>query len=397
MTWAFAALGLAPDADERAIKRAYATRLKTSRPDEDPEGFQRLNEAYQAALAQCRGMSPRDAVPAPIAPVAPIPSDATDEAAPPRLRVTPLPAAASEPVPEPPPASPPAAAYRPFFGRRKVAWDDPEMWIDLSLRTAFHASATDLRQWLLDQPVWWSLAEKPRFRPRLLAVFEARVPPMPRANFDALAEFFGFDRVEAGLDHVGLMALREAMDDAWIEIRDERFRDGIRPSDPPPWSEGAAEHRLARRRRAEQRAEQDKDAAESAERARRGRWIAQVAEHDYPHLLTGHEIGWRDLGRLLRPGYPGRLRDVLSELGCDTGDALPDTVSAPQVRFWLAAGDAGAWSWPRAGFLAARTLVALAIFATLSGPVAGLVDLHPGIGARLAVGLCAAFVYARLG
>jgi hypothetical protein len=383
VTWAFAALGLAPDADERAIKRAYATRLKTSRPDEDPEGFQRLNEAYQAALAQCRGMATRDAVP--IAPIATDISDAIDEAAPPRLRVTPA------------PASPPAAAYRPFFGRRKMAWDDPEMWIDLSLRTAFHASATDLRQWLLDQPVWWSLAEKSRFRPRLLAVFEARVPPMPRANFDALAEFFGFDRVEAGLDHAGLMALREAMDDAWIEIRDERFRDGIRPSDPPPWSEGAAEHRLARRRRAEQRAEQEKDAAECAERARRGRWIAQVAERDYPHLLAGHAIGWRDLGRLLRPGYPGRLRDVLTELGCDTGDALPDTVSAPQVRFWLAAGDAGAWSWPRAGFLAARTLVALAIFGVLIGLVAGLVDLHPGIGARLALGLCAAFVYARLG
>ena len=53
MPTAFHLLGLAPDADERAIKRAYAARLKTSRPDEDPEGFQRLNQAYQAALAYC--------------------------------------------------------------------------------------------------------------------------------------------------------------------------------------------------------------------------------------------------------------------------------------------------------------------------------------------------------
>ena len=50
-------LGLDADADARAIKRAYAAALKTVRPDEDPEGFQRLNEAYRAALqwAQSRG------------------------------------------------------------------------------------------------------------------------------------------------------------------------------------------------------------------------------------------------------------------------------------------------------------------------------------------------------
>ncbi|MGN6151067.1 MAG: J domain-containing protein, partial [Lysobacteraceae bacterium] len=60
MPTAFHLLGLAPDADERAIKRAYAARLKTVRPDEDPEGFQRLNEAYQAALAWRQRHPPGD-------------------------------------------------------------------------------------------------------------------------------------------------------------------------------------------------------------------------------------------------------------------------------------------------------------------------------------------------
>ena len=50
MTLPLTLLGLDADADERAIKRAYAAKLKTVRPDEDPEGFQRLNEAYRAAL-----------------------------------------------------------------------------------------------------------------------------------------------------------------------------------------------------------------------------------------------------------------------------------------------------------------------------------------------------------
>nr|WP_288467154.1 J domain-containing protein [uncultured Pseudomonas sp.] len=44
-------LGLDADADTRSIKRRYAQLLKQHRPDEDPEVFQRLREAYEQALA----------------------------------------------------------------------------------------------------------------------------------------------------------------------------------------------------------------------------------------------------------------------------------------------------------------------------------------------------------
>ncbi|UVL86452.1 J domain-containing protein [Pseudomonas sp. B21-028] len=43
-------LGLPEDADKRSVKRQYASLLKRHRPDEDPEGFQRLREAYEQAL-----------------------------------------------------------------------------------------------------------------------------------------------------------------------------------------------------------------------------------------------------------------------------------------------------------------------------------------------------------
>lgn len=43
-------LGLPASADIRTLKRHYARLLKQTRPDEDPEGFQRLRDAYEVAL-----------------------------------------------------------------------------------------------------------------------------------------------------------------------------------------------------------------------------------------------------------------------------------------------------------------------------------------------------------
>lgn len=68
-------LSLTPDADERSIKRAYARLLKTHRPDENPDEFQRLREAYEASLAEARwrAQADEDVVDAPIVVSAPAP------------------------------------------------------------------------------------------------------------------------------------------------------------------------------------------------------------------------------------------------------------------------------------------------------------------------------------
>lgn len=68
-------LDLTPDADERSIKRAYARLLKSHRPDENPDEFQRLREAYETALAEARWRAQVDeeVVDAPLAVSAPTP------------------------------------------------------------------------------------------------------------------------------------------------------------------------------------------------------------------------------------------------------------------------------------------------------------------------------------
>ena len=44
-------LGIAPTAEVREIRRAYAQRLRHTHPEDDPEGFQRLRAAYESAMA----------------------------------------------------------------------------------------------------------------------------------------------------------------------------------------------------------------------------------------------------------------------------------------------------------------------------------------------------------
>lgn len=60
MSWPWSQLGLPGPSGLPEIRRAYAEKLKTTHPEDDPEGFQRLHSAYQLASRMARQRKRRE-------------------------------------------------------------------------------------------------------------------------------------------------------------------------------------------------------------------------------------------------------------------------------------------------------------------------------------------------
>ncbi|QBG98268.1 J domain-containing protein [Xanthomonas oryzae] len=191
MTWATDVLGLPADADARAIKRAYAARLKTARPDDDPVAFQQLHETYQAALAHaaCTQRADENAAPdnGPL-PSAPTPKALSDS---------------NHPMAR---ARPSLAAYieDPTLAAEIERWQDAAHVQDCAARIL--AAAQDIpgdsfSAWLSALPEWWSLELRPEIGQALAALLEHQRLPITDAAFDLLITSFG-DDPEAEASHM---------------------------------------------------------------------------------------------------------------------------------------------------------------------------------------------------
>ncbi|WP_349656372.1 hypothetical protein [Xanthomonas sp. 10-10] len=228
MKWALEALGLEVDADARAIKRAYATRLKVTRPDDDPVGFQQLHETYQAALAWSRYRAERAMV-----------DQANDQheedtsetvvhndrsAAPRQIALSPIPDAqyATAQWPE---SAQPDAAPRPAPAI-SVDWvvppQPPLPDVDVEqvqrriLRQAATVDPQELRQWLTAQPELWSLEFKPQIGRTLQRSLLADDHVLIADNYDVLADFFDWEHALDAPDLYLVEQARTRMHRRWL-------------------------------------------------------------------------------------------------------------------------------------------------------------------------------------
>ncbi|HEU4669452.1 MAG TPA: J domain-containing protein [Dyella sp.] len=194
--WPYSELGIEPTDDERAIKRAYAVKLKQNRPDQNPEGFQRLHEAYQAALQRCHAGTP------------------TAAAMPPPAVSRPLPPPVATAAPAPVPARPTTVAAPVSF--------DADAFLHEAVARADANEPGPLRQWLESHEALWSLSLKTRVGQRWLAVLHHAAPPMPDGCFDEMLAFFRLDHAGAVQDPLLLAQRRQRMHMAWYLAPERR-------------------------------------------------------------------------------------------------------------------------------------------------------------------------------
>ncbi len=337
--WSFAHLGIPGDADARAVKRAYATKLKTTRPEDDPEGFQRLHEAYQAALDWLRSRETCTDIDADLdafaedAPSGAVTLTLSEETLFEHLGAQSdapfgMPAFAAEDALD-------AAADR--YGDRSAiassnavpseasAQFDPDALIDDCIASAMRSHDGDLLAWLNAQPALWSLAHKTQIAPWLLQRLHEQRPPIPTRQFDTLAEFFGLLDLHSGYDAYTIHRLRHRLQLTW-EIQ--------------TWQIRALAERTAQ------------DGGSMAANLRQaGRVLRQLSRPlQWPQAL------WAGL----MPGYPSAVRIFLRRLDFGNLDDLPGPIRKDQIAFWDAAGDRSRFSTPRWAVSVAR-LVAYAL------------------------------------
>jgi len=353
-------LGLPPGADERAVKRAYARKLKSTRPDTDPQGFQILHEAYQRALTWSREHAAETATVA----------DAADDVVPTITLSAPVEAALASPVAalrnvadgtpahretepvreahvqpvivadEPSsvveiPATPPAVVRdeRSADERNvapepdKVTADGPmpaapagqsrgvfdfRRFFDGLAAVAARGDPDAVEAYLHAEPALWSLGMKTRVGHAVLEqLFESR-PKMPDEAFDAILRFFDFDHVLAGQNPLVLDHLRRQLRCAWY-------------LDPANDAALISRFRLLA------------DAAKNRSALRRA-----------AHLLA-RPFGWRETlyALLLHPACSGQTASLLRQLGVLRPEDIETPLDPRQIKFWLESADRQRMTLPR--------------------------------------------------
>ncbi|WP_158883653.1 J domain-containing protein [Rhodanobacter sp. L36] len=310
----FAILGLPADADERSIKQAYAQRLRTTRPDDDPEGFQHLNQAYQAALEHCRRRAVQEKSPEiKQGVVRHLGSTEIRETAPANLK-------------------PPSA----LASTRAILVDE---FCDQAIAVASAGDTAAMERWLESHPALWSLQFKTFAGRALMHRLYQRQPAMSAASLALLLRFFDLDHVLAGHDPLALQQLKRRIQLAW-ELQPEHRAD------------------LAIRFHKQTRSAQKALDNTLSQLMRPFRW-PQV-------LLSGLDFT-----------KPARIARIVRQMSGNDLSVWPASIRPEQLRFWLTAADRKRVTSPRLALGATRWLVSMLAAALLGAVLGVLLSLYP--------------------
>ncbi len=277
MSWGTEWLGLQQDADERAIKRAYAQRLRQSRPDEDAHAFQQLHDAYQDALAAHRTRVGYAA------------TALSDASAAPRQ-----PASSEQSVQ---PRGADAAALSPQ--------PDPLAALDSVLREGDQAQDADFARWLQQQSQDWSLDTRAAMSAALLDLLRRDAVAMRDSNLFELFALFGWDEVAAGVDVHELNWLAQRANAIWLQDPSQHFTLSLLLNSNPESRPG----------------------------------VAQIA--DMLDQLQQPRSYFRNLLASFRSTRTHYILRILELLGCQPGLSPPKGINASQMHFWMSVeGDA---------------------------------------------------------
>ena len=316
MNWAFEFLGLRPDADAASVKRAYARLLRTTRPDEDAEGFQRLHAAYKAALAHASTAVVATAQPA---------SSSAEQA----NSSQPFAAGEADATTAPSPAATQAAP--PVIHLGAVAAD--------VIRAASEAKdAAALSNWLQSRPEFWSIQVKQQAGHLVLQRLFKQPQAMSADCMDTLLKFFDLDHVLSGVNTVALRALRRRQMALWELL--------------------PANHRALAQRIGKQYGSYPEVASLKRDIA--------LLQRPFSWART-----WMAALQIGRTRAIGHLTQALLDHG--RLEELPPTIDRHHAYFWFRATARGPMTWPR---FAVRSLhVGLAAFACAL-LVSGIYFLH---------------------
>ncbi|UHQ24948.1 J domain-containing protein [Lysobacter sp. 5GHs7-4] len=203
----FTLLQLDAGADERAIKRAYARRLRETRPDEDPIAFQALNEAYRQCLDHVAwrtksGEDSGDEGWGDDQDASSVDAGGTASADTLTMRITPEALAAALRLDRQllteasalDSMAPDTDDDDEFEGGDRYYALDHDKFIAGLLEASSVGSAADVHRWLQAHPAFYAVGAREALAPQVLsALIEA--PELPPRHLAALLHFFGLDEV----------------------------------------------------------------------------------------------------------------------------------------------------------------------------------------------------------